>query len=137
MLHLTLIRFKKLASDNENKARVVNAYGLLMFASGGEDRKALDLPARLDRHVPAKINAICKKIVLTIKSWPSADKELEWLEFAAIFGLSERDADEGEQASAAVRIQAMSRRKSGAQVALDRRRKKLDGAEAGAYTQHI
>jgi hypothetical protein len=41
-----------------------------MFCKGGEDRAALNLPARLSQHVPPKINATCKKIAKSMIEWP-------------------------------------------------------------------
>ena len=123
--------FKKLAKDN-----IATGTRLLLFAKGGDDRKSLGLPARLGQHIPPKVNAACKKVVLAIATWPAADKAIEYVEFASMFGMSEKEAVEAEQAAAAVRIQAMSRKRKGAVVALDRRRNSMEkSAAAGAYTR--
>jgi hypothetical protein len=123
-------RFKKLATDV-----TVNGTALLMFAMGGEERDSLDLPVRLGKYIPPKINASCKKIAATINSWPTTDKALSYIEFAGLFGFSESEALEAELAAAAVRIQAMSRKKQGTATAIERKRKKLEAAEAGTYTK--
>ena len=115
----------------------MNGTALLLFTNGGADRDSLDLPARLGKHIPPKVNAICRSIVSTINTWPTTDKDLEYLEFAAMFGLSESAALEAEQAAAAVRIQAMSRKRRGAAVAIDRKRKTLESVDAGAYTKAL
>lgn len=125
-------RFKKLATNN-----VVNGTGLLLFSNGGADRDSLDLPARLAKHIPPKINATCKTIVSTINAWPSTDKDLEYLEFAQMFGYNEKAALEAEQAAAAVRIQAMNRKRVGAAKAIDRKRNSLETTSAGAYTKAL
>ena len=114
---------------------MVTGTSLLLFAQGGEDRASLDLPARLSKYIPPKINATCKRVAATINKWPTTDKNMEYIEFAGMFGFSESEALEAEQAAAAVRIQALSRKKRGNAVAIDRRRKKLEGADAGAYTK--
>merc|ERR1711939_169087 len=92
--------FKKLKNTTED---TVSGTGVLLFARGGEDRASLDLPPRLGRHIPPKINATCKKIVVVVENWPTTDKDMEWTEFAALFGLSENEANQAEQAAAAVR----------------------------------
>ena len=125
-------RFKKLATNN-----LVNGTALMLFATGGADRDSLDLPARLAKHIPPKINATCKGLIKTINTWPTTDKDLEYLEFAALFGFSESAALEAEQAAAAVRIQAMNRKRQGAAVAIERKRRTLDAADAGAYTKAL
>lgn len=114
---------------------MVTGTALLLFAQGGEDRASLDLPARLSQYIPPKINATCKRIAAAISKWPTTDKNIEYVEFAGMFGFSESEALEAEQAAAAVRIQALSRRKKGNAIAIDRKRKKLEGVEAGAYTK--
>ena len=123
-------RFKKMATND-----TVNGAALLMFATGGEERDSLELPARLGQYIPPKINASCRKIAATIRNWPTMDKQLSYIEFAGLFGFSESEALEAELAAAAVRIQAMSRKKQGNATAIERKRKKLDAAEAGAYTK--
>jgi hypothetical protein len=125
-------RFKKLATNN-----VVSGTGLLLFANGDADRDSLDLPARLVKHIPPKINSMCKTIVSTINSWPTTDKDLEYLEFAQMFGYNEKAALEAEQAAAAVRIQAMNRKRVGAAKAIDRKRNLLEATSAGAYTKAL
>lgn len=127
-------RFKKLATDN-----IVTGTAVLMFAKGGSDRASLDLPARLGspKSIPPKINAALKKIVAAVESWPTTDKNLEYVEFAGMFGFSENQALEAEKAAAAVRIQAMSRRKKGNAVAIDRRRRAMESQEAGGYTKKL
>jgi hypothetical protein len=126
-------RFHKLSVDN-----VATGIALLMFAKGGEDRTALDLPARLALHVPQKINATCKQIVIAIEKWPTIDKSLEYIEFAAMFGLSEVQAHEAELAAASVRIQALARKKQANAVTVQRRLKAMEQQEVAAvYTKAL
>ena len=110
-----------------------------MFAKGGDDRASLDLPARLGsaKSIPPKINAMLKKIVAAVESWPTTDKNLEYIEFEDMFGLSEHQALEAETAAATVRIQAMSRKKKGNVVAIERRRRAMENTEAGGYTKKL
>jgi len=91
----------------------------------------------LNKSIPPKINATCKKIVVTIIAWPTIDKELEYLEFAELFGMTEQQAGEAELAAAAVRIQAMSRGKKGNAIALQRHRERLEKEQVGAYTKTL
>ena len=67
----------------------------------------------------------------------TTDKDLGFYEFASLFGFSEGEADEAEQAAAAVRIQAMNRKKQGAAVAVERKRRVLESADASAYTARL
>ena len=126
-------RFQKLSVDN-----VATGIALLMFAKGGEDRTALDLPARLALHVPQKMNAKCKQIVIAIEKWPTIDRSLEYIEFAAMFGLSEVQAYEAELAAASVRIQALARKKQANAVTVQRRLKAMEKQEVAAvYTKAL
>jgi hypothetical protein len=126
-------RFQKLSVDN-----VATGIALLMFAKGGEDRTVLDLPARLALHVPQKINATCKRIVIAIEKWPTIDKSMEYVEFAAMFGLSEVQAYEAELAAASVRIQALARKKQANAVTVERRLKAMEKQEVAAvYTKAL
>ena len=89
------------------------------------------------KSIPPKINAMLKKIVAAVESWPTTDKNLEYIEFADMFGLSEHQALEAETAAAAVRIQAMSRKKKGNAVAIERRRRAMENTETGGYTKKL
>jgi len=91
----------------------------------------------LNKSIPPKINATCKKIVVTIIAWPTTDKELEYFEFAELFGMTQQQAREAELAAAAVRIQAMSRGKQGNAIALERHRQRLEKEPVGAYTKTL